>query len=341
MIPEVIDVENYGFRNVGVLNNNNNLVDNKNKGKAIQVDSFAFNNVQSHLPESSHVNLEMFQEYYDPNDPFTQFANQMMEVDDYSMFQDVLDPKNVPAGAEMMVPWGLNASSKGTAKASRSSLSNQATNVNGNPYLATTHVPQPLDFFSGSGLPQNNQPIYSSASFSMVQPQTPDIVMMPTPHLNSYRYDASASSSRPIAAAEVVSSPQDSSNVRKTKQEFLRDFKRFDTVDDFSDHHYASKGKASKQVMINFPLQDCFSLIVLSYSTYCNLKAVLSFILYQHSKNWVKKVQADWMILENDLPGLCIHYADQCLQPICSFKLHYFCKQRQYLSEPVNQEWIF
>ncbi|KAF8091098.1 hypothetical protein N665_0453s0006 [Sinapis alba] len=67
------------------------------------------------------------------------------------------------------------------------------------------------------------------------------------------------SSSHPREAVEVVSSAQ---------ANFLRDFKRFDTVDDFSDHHYASKGKASKQ----------------------------------HSKTWVKKVQADWKILENDLP---------------------------------------
>ncbi|KAL1195272.1 putative ubiquitin-conjugating enzyme E2 26 [Cardamine amara subsp. amara] len=264
VIPEVIDVENYEFRNGGgVLNSNNNLVvDNKNKGKAIQVDSFSFNNVQSHHSGSLPLNLETFQDYSDHNNPFSQF----MEVDDYSMFQDVLDPKNVPAGAEMMVPWGLN-SSKGTAKASRSSLGSQATNANGNPFLATTSVPQPWDFFSGSGLHQNNQTIYPSASFSMVQPQAPDIVMMPAPHLNSYRYDASASSSSPIAV-QVISSAQDSSNVRKTKEEFLREFKRFDTVVDFSDHHYASKGKTSKQ----------------------------------HSKNWVKKVQADWKILENDLP---------------------------------------
>ncbi|KAJ0250442.1 hypothetical protein HA466_0137750 [Hirschfeldia incana] len=66
-------------------------------------------------------------------------------------------------------------------------------------------------------------------------------------------------SSHSRAAVEVVSSAQANS---------LRDFKRFDTVEDFSDHHYVSKGNASKQ----------------------------------HSRTWVKKVQADWKILENDLP---------------------------------------
>ncbi|KAJ0250439.1 ubiquitin-conjugating enzyme E2 26 [Hirschfeldia incana] len=74
-----------------------------------------------------------------------------------------------------------------------------------------------------------------------------------------FNRDASASSSRPRAAVEVVSSAQAT---------FLREFKRFDTVEDFSDHHYVSKGKASKQ----------------------------------HSRTWVKKIQSDWKILENDLP---------------------------------------
>ncbi|KAH0873305.1 hypothetical protein HID58_070667, partial [Brassica napus] len=45
-------------------------------------------------------------------------------------------------------------------------------------------------------------------------------------------------------------------------------FKRFDSVQHFSDHHYVSKGNASKQ----------------------------------HSRNWAKKIQADWKILEKDLP---------------------------------------
>ncbi|CAN6928950.1 unnamed protein product [Brassica oleracea] len=75
-----------------------------------------------------------------------------------------------------------------------------------------------------------------------------------------FNRDASASSSRPRAAVEVV--------VSSAQANFLRDFKRFDTVDNFSQHHYASQGNASKQ----------------------------------HSRTWVKKVQADWKILENDLP---------------------------------------
>ena len=51
------------------------------------------------------------------------------------------------------------------------------------------------------------------------------------------------SSSHPRAPVEVVSSAQ---------ANFLRHFKRFDTVEDFSDHHYVSKGNASKQVTVTF-----------------------------------------------------------------------------------------
>ncbi|CAH8301740.1 unnamed protein product [Eruca vesicaria subsp. sativa] len=99
---------------------------------------------------------------------------------------------------------------------------------------------------------QNNQTMCSSST--MIQPQTPNVVREPSPSSRPVNCDASASSS-----SEAVPSAQ---------ANFLRDFKRFDTVEDFSDHHYVSKGKTSKQ----------------------------------HSKTWLKKVQEDWKILENDLP---------------------------------------
>ncbi|KAG2328235.1 hypothetical protein Bca52824_010963 [Brassica carinata] len=156
-IPEVIDVEQYEFRNVS-NNNNANLADKKNKGKeAIQDGSF-----------------------YDHN-PFSHFA----DVEEVVM--------------STTRPWGFPSStSKGTSRSRRSSS-------------------------------------------------------------RPFNRDASASSSRPRAAVEVVPSAQ---------ANFLRDFKRFDTVEGFSDHRYVSMGNASKQ----------------------------------HSRTWVKKIQADWKILENDLP---------------------------------------
>lgn len=230
----MIDVEQYECHNR--FGNNNGVVDTKNKGKGIQFDPFSFSNVVGSHPPGS----------YDHN-PFSQYANEVMDVDDYPMFQGGFGSKNMASDVEVV--WGSSPNSNGTAKSSRSSLRNQVTKANGNSFVATPHVTQSWDFFSGSALPQNNQAMYSSTTFSasVVQPQIPDIVMVPTPFSNNY--DASASSSRPMVA-EVTSSAQDSSNVRKIKEEFLRNFKRFDTVEDYSDHHYASKGNASKQVMI-------------------------------------------------------------------------------------------
>ncbi|CAG7896534.1 unnamed protein product [Brassica rapa] len=152
-----------------------------------------------------------------------------IDVDSYTV---VLN--DIPTGVKVVMSTTQpcefqNYSSKGTSKSSRNSS---------NPFLATpSSAPQSLDFASlSASFAQNNQTVSSSA----VQPVDSD---------------ASASSS----SAEAVPSSQ---------ANFLRDFKRFDTVEDFSDHHYLSKGKASKQ----------------------------------HSKTWLKKVQADWKILENDLP---------------------------------------
>ncbi|CAH2036537.1 unnamed protein product, partial [Thlaspi arvense] len=240
-LPEVIDVEQYEFRN--------NAVNKKNKGKAVQVSP-----VNDHNPFSVDG-------YY------KHLANDVIEIDDLSMFHAVLESTNAPTDVEVLMssqPWGSNSSSKGTAKSSRSSsFGNQPTKPDWNTTSMAAAPAQSWDFFSGLAVPENSQNMYPSATFSasVVQPQTPtNIVMVPCPPSRPFRYDASASSSRPVAAAEAV--------VSSAQVNFLKGFKRFDTVDDFPDHHYASKGKTSKQ----------------------------------HSKTWVKKVQADWQILENDLP---------------------------------------
>ncbi|CAH8325783.1 unnamed protein product [Eruca vesicaria subsp. sativa] len=218
VIPEVIDVEQYEFRNGG---DNNSLVDVKNKGKAIIQDwSFYDHNL------------------FNPVDNGTL----PVDIDDYSMFQAVLNSQDFPTDAEVFMsttqPWGFPKSSK--------SSSTEAV------WNTSMETPQSWDFFSGLAFPQTNQTSYSSTK---VLPQAPEIVMMPAPSSRPFKLDGSSKT----VAAEVIPSAQ---------ANFLKSFKRFDTVDDFSDHYYTSKGKATKQ----------------------------------HSKNWVKKVQADWQILENDLP---------------------------------------
>lgn len=149
----------------------------------------------------------------DGHNPFSHVANGVMpiDVDSYTV---VLN--DIPTGVKVVMSTTQpcefqNYSSKGTSKSSRNSS---------NSFLATpSSVPQSLDFASlSASFAQNNQTVSSSA----VQPVDSD---------------ASASSS----SAEAVNSSQ---------ANFLKDFKRFDTVEDFSDHHYLSKGKASKQVMM-------------------------------------------------------------------------------------------
>ena len=70
-------------------------------------------------------------------------------------------------------------------------------------------------------------------------------------------------------------------------------FKQFDTVEDFSDHHYADKpvGKvtsyAYQHIDLVFPIRYLF----------------LSQTSLQTGKEWTKRIQHDWKLLENDLPG--------------------------------------
>lgn len=221
MIPEVIDVEQYEFRNGGggVNNNNGVIIDVKNKGKAIQDGSF-----------------------YDHNNLFNHLDNGITpeDIDDYSMFQAVLNSQDFPTDVEVFMsttqPWGF-------PKSSRASSTEAVWN---NTSIETT--PQSWDFFSGLAFPhQTNQTSssYSSVSSStrVLLPQPPDIVMVPAPPSRPFKLDGSSgssSSSRPPVAAEVI--------IPSAQANFLKDFKRFETVEDFSDHHYASKGKASKQV---------------------------------------------------------------------------------------------
>lgn len=122
---------------------------------------------------------------------------------------------------------------------------------------------------------------------------------------------SSNGSSHPTAAVEVVSSAQ---------ANFLRDFKRFETVEEFSDHHYISKGNASKQVMVTYSIISS----VRFFNCYVDIQLLAASLLsYQHSKTWVKKILADWKILENDLPGLVYIYiyilmfATYFFSPIC------------------------
>ncbi|XP_010542283.1 PREDICTED: putative ubiquitin-conjugating enzyme E2 38 isoform X2 [Tarenaya hassleriana] len=301
--PEASDVERYEIQNSGgsALNDN---ADKKNKGKAVDVSSNSYdkqatdtaidvsgpvNKIESHpgTPLGSHNILDPDSLIYeDDYEYYDQSPDEATDADEYSMFQDLLDSKDIPTDVELSIPWFQNSTNKEAAKSGGSSSSHAnngkksgvtAVNANGSPSLSPwpqmlTSTSQPWSVVShhsdgsksvDSALPQNSQ--------------TPDMVMggppfgtvLPVPPTPP-NYHASASS-RP--RVEEVISAKDSSRVQKNMEDFLGKFlffKRFDTVEDFSDHHYASRGSSSKQ----------------------------------HAKSWVKRIQEEWKILENDLPDM-------------------------------------
>lgn len=201
----------------------------------IDVEEYEFSNgsvFNNNLDDNNKNKGKAKQVFVDHYNPFGHIDNDMMEIDDFSStfdfstFQAVQDSKN-------NIP-GSNSSKAST---------NLSTESTWNPFPYAP--PQSWDFYSGLAFPQNNhQTSFAPATYHPPPPpppQTPDMVMMPCPPSKAFTFDGSTSSSRRSrrVAAEVVVSAQ---------EVFLKNFKRFDTVEDFSDHHYASKGKSSKQV---------------------------------------------------------------------------------------------
>ncbi|KAF3543210.1 hypothetical protein DY000_02004296 [Brassica cretica] len=96
-------------------------------------------------------------------------------------------------------------------------------------------------------------------------PASSSSVLLPTQNKKKGIYNA-----RP-GVQEVISAPT-TCRVKRNMDDYLGKFvffKRFDIVEDLVDHQYASKGTASKK----------------------------------HTKEWAKRIQEEWRILENDLPG--------------------------------------
>ncbi|CAA7029130.1 unnamed protein product [Microthlaspi erraticum] len=289
--------EQYELQNGGVHSNNN--VDSKNKGKGIQYESLSYdgsasdstNNVESNSlldPDSliyedddDQYGYDMEDDDYDDDAP-----------DEYSMYQDIFDSKDIPTGVEVSMDWfpdkeaevpdGNTATGKKETKPS-CSFKNLAAPV-AQPWKDLPHNSAGVIPNSAYALPQNSQALASTtvstwkhSSSSVVQPQTPDTVMgeapassgllLPVPKkLSSYAHLATP------RVDEVISRP-DPGRVKRNMEEFLGSylfFKRFDTVEDSSDHYFAAKGNSSKQ----------------------------------NSKAWVKRITEEWKSLENDLPDM-------------------------------------
>jgi len=324
--PEVIDVEEYDLQNGGVPNGNN--VDYKNKGKAIDFDSMSYGDYGEEdeyavgspgddygYPESSPLSNSLLDPesliYEDDENYSEQYDFEMeAEPDNYSMYQDLFDGKDIPTGVEVSMDWFPNSADKESASSSKSSHANngnnsskKATKASGihsqfssdmetpvaQPWNALPHKAEGVIPNSAYALPQNSkafQPPYAvhysalkTAFSNYLQPQTPDTVLgeAPAPAAGSsgllppntpgFKSNAARFKEEPPIL------PPDDSRVKRNMEDYLGlylFFKRFDIVEDFSDHHYASKGTTSKQ----------------------------------HSKDWAKRIQDEWRILEKDLPEM-------------------------------------
>ncbi|CAN8270186.1 unnamed protein product [Cochlearia groenlandica] len=302
---EVIDVEQCDKLNGDALNSNK--ADNKNKGKAVQFESAsndeqyagsasdcynATDNIESY-PGSSPLSNDLLDPdsliYEDDDDYYYDKYGDGMEEeeeeeeetpDEYSKYQDLFDGKDVPTGVEVSMDWFPNSTAKETASSSGSSAKNATKGSSGaavsvsQPWKALPHNAQGVIPSNAYALPQSNKALPWTYSSNIIEPQTPDTVMGEAPATSGLpkipKFDGFVST-RP--RVEEVISATNSSRAKRNMEDYLGTylfFKRFDIVEDFSDHHYASKGATSKQ----------------------------------HSKEWVRKITEEWRILEKDLPEM-------------------------------------
>ncbi|KAH0934252.1 hypothetical protein HID58_011369 [Brassica napus] len=281
------------MQNGGVLDNNN--VDNKNKGKAIQLGSLSEDDHQ--LEESASEGYDTtHNDEYDPGsspqsdslldpdaliyeDDSDHYGYEMEleeeeeeEADDYvSEYQALFDAKEkeLPAGVEVTMDWLPNSKSSGSNKSSRED--------HGIKLEATSSSKKPKK------LPHNSKGFTPNSAYALPQiyldPQAPvpvpapavpapasSTVLLPTQNKPKGIYNA-----RPDV--QEVISDSNTCRVKRNMDDYLGKFvffKRFDIVEDLVDHQYASKGTASKK----------------------------------HSKEWAKRIQEEWRTLENDLPEM-------------------------------------
>ncbi|CAF1704609.1 unnamed protein product [Brassica napus] len=279
------------MQNGGVLDNNN--VDNKNKGKAIQLGSLSEDDHQleesasegydtTHNDESDPGSSPQSDSLLDPDaliyeDDSDQYGYEMEleeeeeeEADEYvSKYQALFDAKEkeLPAGVEVTMDWLPNSKSSGSNKSSceEHGIKPEATSSSKKP-KKLPHNSKGVIPNSGYALPQ----IYIDPQAPVPAPAVPapasSTVLLPTQNKPKGIYNA-----RP--GVQEVISDSNTCRVKRNMDDYLGKFvffKRFDIVEDLVDHQYTSRGTASKK----------------------------------HSKEWAKRIQEEWRTLENDLPEM-------------------------------------
>ncbi|KAF8100302.1 hypothetical protein N665_0227s0034 [Sinapis alba] len=261
------------MQNGGVLDNNN--VDNKNKGKAIQSGSLSDDEqLEESASDGDSSLLDPDSLIYEDDSDQYGYEMEMEEEeeeedDDYvSKYQALFDAKEkeLPAGVEVTMDWFPNSKSSGSSKSSREEhgIKPEATSSSKKPKI-------------GSGIhSHNSKGFIPNSTYALLQNHLDTQAPVPAPASSSVllpkqNKKKSIYNARP-GVQEVISAP-DTSRVKRDVEDYLGKylfFKRFDIVEDLVDHQYASKGTASKK----------------------------------HSKEWSKRIQEEWKILENDLPEM-------------------------------------
>ncbi|XP_050371187.1 probable ubiquitin-conjugating enzyme E2 26 [Argentina anserina] len=178
------------------------------------------------------------------------YLDEFIDIDEYAQMTAYFDEVDVPSTIEAPFPLGLSLSSfTGSVKpdfGSSSSMKNQKDNVSLSPGISSS---------SSWKLPQVSS---SKKKQSYLQHQG---------SCSSHSLRAESSEFKTKIPKEVLVKQASSMNTDNTTVK-ADGFKQFDTVEDYSDHHYTNTSQLTKE------------------------------------KNWAKKIQNEWKILEKDLPDM-------------------------------------
>jgi ubiquitin-conjugating enzyme E2 O len=89
-----------------------------------------------------------------------------------------------------------------------------------------------------------------------------------------------------------------------TVMQNFQQFKQFDTVDSFPDHFYDKKAASTSEAQVIYIEKVFLSCNLHPIFSRISFSRILILLCYlQRPKNWAKKIQEEWKILEENLPG--------------------------------------
>ncbi|KAJ9177018.1 hypothetical protein P3X46_012274 [Hevea brasiliensis] len=222
--------------NPGISTSVAGSVDSVDHLKSSNSGSININNINSSNSDLSYHDDEICDDggdYVDDNSDYDANDDYLYE-DDYLAIQSQFDNVDLPPGIEASLPWLKDPAPSGIV-----------TSGTSNSTIADLFESKGKD--AASGIAETKRTLITSSC-------------------SGNRSPAEATSSSAVTAesssnGEVIDN-EENGIIRKFKN-----FKQFDTVEDFSDHHYSRMGFSGQQ-----------------------------------PKSWAKRIQEEWKILEKDLP---------------------------------------